>query len=299
MVARRRLDWLSESDTRGQRQTAYSILVASTPEGSRAIRRISGTRASGVRNQTSQLEYNGKREPAAARLVESARLDKGRRSHNWSESASWERGLPQRLAAEVASRRPHRPRVSRARNGFGFPRGSHRQRPAAERATRKSSTVICVASDRWSHAASVETTFELLARPPGADDGIPSGNQIHCGPVRLAAGGGRRDPLRCQSAAESPRSQEALSLQLVGTSSLSKRALSTKRAAAGSTAAVVFELARFDRTPPCPCPRDRPVRARAFQAYSLPKCDTPSAVVRAFPIEEPIGRGRATSIPMD
>jgi len=89
-----RLSWLIESGERGQRQTAYRILVASSPEDLKADRgdlwdsgKVSGS-------EMTSVVYRGKPLTSNARCYWKVRVwDGDRRPSAWSEPARWSTGL--------------------------------------------------------------------------------------------------------------------------------------------------------------------------------------------------------------
>ncbi len=93
-VVRPRLGWVLESDTRGQKQTAYQILVASSPE---ALKNDQGDRWDSGKVESDQsihVEYNGQKLRSFARCHWKVRAwDKEGRASDWSAPAAWEMGL--------------------------------------------------------------------------------------------------------------------------------------------------------------------------------------------------------------
>ncbi len=89
-----RLSWLLESNERGQRQTAYRILAASSPQ---LLERNQGDLwDSGVVNsdQSIQVEYRGKPLPSRTRVWWKVRAwDKNNVASRWSDPATWCMGL--------------------------------------------------------------------------------------------------------------------------------------------------------------------------------------------------------------
>ena len=74
-----RLSWILQSAQRGQRQTAYQVLVASSPEKLAAIKATCGTAAKSASDQSIQVAYAGK--PLESRmpvLLEGAGVGQGR-----------------------------------------------------------------------------------------------------------------------------------------------------------------------------------------------------------------------------
>mgnify|MGYP000984049400 FL=1 len=93
-VVQPRLSWVVESDERGQRQTAYRVLVASTAEllaTDRSDLWDSGRVAS---SETIQIAYGGGGlEPGRTCWWKVRVWDGGGRASLWSEPASWTMGL--------------------------------------------------------------------------------------------------------------------------------------------------------------------------------------------------------------
>ncbi|MBI4323675.1 MAG: family 78 glycoside hydrolase catalytic domain [Chloroflexi bacterium] len=93
-AARPRLSWVIQSDRRGERQTAYRVLVASTPEllaKDEGDLWDSGTVAS---DQSVHVEYTGK--PLASRqqcFWKVRAWDQNGAPSNWSAPARWEMGV--------------------------------------------------------------------------------------------------------------------------------------------------------------------------------------------------------------
>ena len=93
-VAKPRLSWIVQSDERGQKQTAYQVLVASTPE---ALARDQGDLWDSGRVEsdlTIHVEYAGK--PLASRMQCYWKVrvwDKTDRPSTWSDPAIWTMGL--------------------------------------------------------------------------------------------------------------------------------------------------------------------------------------------------------------
>lgn len=96
-VVHPRLSWIVQSDRRGERQTAYQVVVARTRE---ALRRPAGDlwdSGKVVSDQSAQVEYAG--EPLASRMIcyWSVRVwDQDGQPSAWSEPASWTMGLLKR-----------------------------------------------------------------------------------------------------------------------------------------------------------------------------------------------------------
>jgi alpha-L-rhamnosidase len=95
-----RLSWLLESDQRGQKQTAYRILVASNDETLAADKGDLWDSGQVASDQISQIVYAGK--PLASHQVAFWKVqvfDKDKKPSPWSEPARWTMGLTN-LAAE-------------------------------------------------------------------------------------------------------------------------------------------------------------------------------------------------------
>ncbi len=93
-VAQPRLNWIVQSDERGERQTAYQVLVASSPEllaNDQGDLWDSGRKES---DQTIQVEYAGK--PLTTRMQcfwKVRAWNKDGKPSSWSKPASWTMGL--------------------------------------------------------------------------------------------------------------------------------------------------------------------------------------------------------------
>ena len=117
-VTRPRLSWLLQSEERGQRQTAYQVLVASAPE------RLSEGRAdlwdSGkvVSSDTIAVVYKGKPLTSGLRCYWKARVwDAQGRPSDWSPTAYWSMGLlkPADWKAQwIGYDKPRAPKVKKA-----------------------------------------------------------------------------------------------------------------------------------------------------------------------------------------
>jgi len=93
-VAKPRLSWELISNIRGQVQTAYHIMVASTPELLTAGNGDLWNSSKIAGNSTNQVEYAGK--PLQSRTVCFWRVrswDKNGQAGAWSQTAKWEMGL--------------------------------------------------------------------------------------------------------------------------------------------------------------------------------------------------------------
>ena len=93
-VAKPRLNWLMRADERGQRQTAYRILVASSPE---LLRQDQGDLWDTGRVQSDksiQIEYAGKPLSSDLHCWWKVRVwDKDGRPTEWSKPARWSMGI--------------------------------------------------------------------------------------------------------------------------------------------------------------------------------------------------------------
>jgi alpha-L-rhamnosidase len=93
-VVKPRLNWLLESDERGQRQTAYHIIVASSPE---MLSQDKGDLWDGGKvesDQTIHIQYAGKTLKSRTICFWKVKIwDANGNESPWSESASWEMGL--------------------------------------------------------------------------------------------------------------------------------------------------------------------------------------------------------------
>lgn len=121
-VTKPRLQWIVQSDERGQRQTAYQILVASSPDmlaKDQGDLWDSGHKDS---DQTIQVEYAGK--PLSTRMQcfwKVRAWDKNNQPSQWSKPASWSIGLlkPQDWAAQwVAGPKPANVKAVTPHNGY-------------------------------------------------------------------------------------------------------------------------------------------------------------------------------------
>jgi alpha-L-rhamnosidase len=89
-----RLSWIVESDQRGQRQTAYEVLVASSPERFKQDQGDLWQSGKVISDQTAQVVYAGK--PLTSRQAcfwKVRAWDREGNASNWSEPARWEMGL--------------------------------------------------------------------------------------------------------------------------------------------------------------------------------------------------------------
>ena len=93
-VAKPRLSWVVQSDQRGQRQTAYRILAASSAEGLAADKGDLWDTGQLASDQSAQIAYQGKTLTSGQRVWWKVRVwDAGDRPSAWSEPAFWEMGL--------------------------------------------------------------------------------------------------------------------------------------------------------------------------------------------------------------
>ncbi|MFN3650733.1 MAG: family 78 glycoside hydrolase catalytic domain [Armatimonadota bacterium] len=95
-TARPRLRWVLTSPRRGERQTAYQVLVASTPELLRRDRGDLWDSGKVPSDQSAQVPYGGKPLEATQRAYWKVRAwgRDGGKPTAWSEAAWWEMGLP-------------------------------------------------------------------------------------------------------------------------------------------------------------------------------------------------------------
>lgn len=93
-AAQPRLSWIVNSNDRGQKQTAYQILVASSPKALRKGRGDLWDSGKIASDQTTFVAYNG--EPLASRQAcfwKVRSWDKTGKVSSWSKVSSWEMGL--------------------------------------------------------------------------------------------------------------------------------------------------------------------------------------------------------------
>ncbi|MBP7933380.1 MAG: family 78 glycoside hydrolase catalytic domain [Phycisphaerae bacterium] len=93
-VACPRLSWVPRSDQRGQRQTAYQVLAASSADELAADKGDLWDTGKVVSDQSAQVVYGGRVLASGQRAWWKVRLwDAGDRPSAWSEPAFWEMGL--------------------------------------------------------------------------------------------------------------------------------------------------------------------------------------------------------------
>lgn len=93
-VAQPRLGWKLESDARGQRQTAYQILVATSVESLAADKGDLWDSGKIVSDETVHVRYAGERLASSQRGFWKIRVwDKDGKASGWSEPATWMMGL--------------------------------------------------------------------------------------------------------------------------------------------------------------------------------------------------------------
>ena len=91
---RPRLSWILNSDERGQRQTAYQILVAGTPENLEAGQGDWWDSGKVKSDQSIQVSYTGRVLPSNAQCFWKIRVwDKDGNVSDWSEPALWTMGI--------------------------------------------------------------------------------------------------------------------------------------------------------------------------------------------------------------
>lgn len=92
--ARPRLTWRVESDARGQKQTAYRILVASSPEKLQSDEGDLWDSGKVQSSQTTHIPYAGRPLTSRQRCFWKVKTwDRDGSASTWSESASWSMGL--------------------------------------------------------------------------------------------------------------------------------------------------------------------------------------------------------------
>ncbi|HEY5911906.1 MAG TPA: glycoside hydrolase family 78 protein [Verrucomicrobiae bacterium] len=93
-VAKPRLSWELESDRRGERQTAFQVLVASSRELLRENHGDLWDTGRVESDQTAQVAYEGRTLCSRTACYWKVRVwDHGRKATSWSEPASWTMGL--------------------------------------------------------------------------------------------------------------------------------------------------------------------------------------------------------------
>lgn len=89
-----RLSWVLEDDERGQKQTAYQILVASTPETLAKDQGDLWDSGKVTGDRSNHVEYAGKPLASQAACHWKVRVwDKNGRKSDWSKPALWTMGL--------------------------------------------------------------------------------------------------------------------------------------------------------------------------------------------------------------
>ena len=90
-----RLSWQLDSKERGQRQTAYRILVASSPELLQQGQGDLWDSGKVVSDQSLHVRYGGKPPAAGQQCFWKVQVwDKDGKESGWSPAATWEIGLP-------------------------------------------------------------------------------------------------------------------------------------------------------------------------------------------------------------
>ena len=93
-AARPRLSWIIQSDQRGQRQTAYRVLVASSPDVLAQDRGDLWDSGKVASDRSVGVEYAGRRLRSEERCCWKVRLwDKDGKAAPWSSPAEWTMGL--------------------------------------------------------------------------------------------------------------------------------------------------------------------------------------------------------------
>ena len=95
-VVKPRLSWVIESPLRGESQTAYRVLVASSPEDLKKDRGDVWDSGKVASDRSIQVEYSGKPLESRMRCYWKVRIwDKDGKASDWSRPASWTMGLLQ------------------------------------------------------------------------------------------------------------------------------------------------------------------------------------------------------------
>jgi alpha-L-rhamnosidase len=93
-VRKPRLSWVLKSDERGQKQTAYQILVASSLSHFKKDHGDLWDSQKVMSNQTNQVVYNGRKLLSRQRCFWKVRVwDKTGRRSTWSKQSTWSMGL--------------------------------------------------------------------------------------------------------------------------------------------------------------------------------------------------------------
>lgn len=88
-----RLSWIIESDRRGERQTAYQVLVASSEELLKNNQGDLWDTGKVMSETTSHIEYKGKPLESRAQCFWKVKVWSTAQGSDWSKSAKWEMGL--------------------------------------------------------------------------------------------------------------------------------------------------------------------------------------------------------------
>jgi alpha-L-rhamnosidase len=164
-VARPRLDWLLESDVRGQRQTAYRVLVASTQALLDADDGDLWDSGKVPSDASAQVEYDGSALGSRQRAYWKVQAwDQDDLPSTWSASAFWEMGLLE--AGDWQAKWLAAPATGLGRGGVSFiwyPEGDPlTSAPAGERFFRKTFSVPAGAIEGAVCAVTADNDFELF-----------------------------------------------------------------------------------------------------------------------------------------
>jgi len=135
-----RLTWRVEAKERGQKQTAYHVLVASSESLLRKNKGDTWDSGKVASDQTVNVAYSGKRLESRQQCFWKVRVwDKDGKSSAWSDSASWTMGLlkPDDWQAKYISFRDNTPVCKDRRNLFLPPARQYRREFAATKPVKR------------------------------------------------------------------------------------------------------------------------------------------------------------------